>query len=202
MHRHCLFQIGTIWIWDFARHALTRFTAGPENGTNPVWTRDGQRIAFFSIRAGSPAVVVQRADGAGAVEQLATRPDMQLPKAAVPDGKSILTVGPGDGVGLVSLDRRSDTRMLLDALRTVNNPDVSPDGRWLAYESDESGVNEVYVRPFPNVNDGRWQVSTAGGVQPVWARNGGELFYLDGDGTAFSRPLRFRKPPRSTPADR
>jgi serine/threonine-protein kinase len=65
------------------------------------------------------------------------------------------------------------------------NAEVSPDGRWLAYESDESGQNEVYVRPFPNVDVGRWQVSRGGGTRPVWARSGGELFYLaTGQGSA------------------
>jgi serine/threonine-protein kinase len=62
-----------------------------------------------------------------------------------------------------------------------NNAETSPDGRWIAYQSNESGQNDVYVRPFPKVNDGRWQVSTGGGSRPVWARNGRELFYLDGN---------------------
>ena len=63
------------------------------------------------------------------------------------------------------------------------NGEISPDGRWLAYQSNESGQNEIYVRPFPEVNSGRWQVSTKGGTQPLWARNGQELFYVAPDGT-------------------
>jgi len=62
------------------------------------------------------------------------------------------------------------------------NGEVSPDGRWLAYQSSESGQDEIYVRPFPNVSDGRWDVSSAGGTRPLWARNGRELFYLASDG--------------------
>src|SRR5438067_2051194 len=120
--------------------------------------------------------------GAGLIQQIAIGPNRALPKAAAPDGTTILTVGPGNGFGLVSLDRPSGVREFLNELINVNNPDVSPDGRWLAYESEESGARDVYVRPFPNVNDGRWQVSTAGGRQPLWAPSGRELFYLDGDG--------------------
>jgi serine/threonine-protein kinase len=63
-----------------------------------------------------------------------------------------------------------------------NNPAVSPDGRWLAYESDESGQFEVYVRPFPKISTGRWQISTGGGTRPRWSRNGRELFYYVGVG--------------------
>jgi Tol biopolymer transport system component len=71
---------------------------------------------------------------------------------------------------------------LLQTPFNEQNADLSPDGRWLAYQSDESGGRaEVYVRPYPNVNAGRWQVSTSGGTRPLWARDGRELFYLDAE---------------------
>ena len=71
--------------------------------------------------------------------------------------------------------------LLLGATFQERNPEISPDGRWMAYESNESGRAEIYVRPFPDVDSGRWQVSRGGGVQPLWARDGEELFYRDGD---------------------
>lgn len=82
-------------------------------------------------------------------------------------------------VEMLSLDDRKVTP-LLQTTFGEQNPDVSPDGRWIAYESNESGSNEIYVRPFPAIDGGRWQVSTGGGTRPVWARSGRELFYLVG----------------------
>jgi serine/threonine-protein kinase len=88
-----------------------------------------------------------------------------------------------DDIGIVSLEAGADSEVtpLLATMFGEANAQVSPDGRWLAYESDESGKLEVYVRPFPMVDAGRWQVSTGGGAQPVWARSGRELFYRSGD---------------------
>ena len=82
------------------------------------------------------------------------------------------------------------------------NAEISPDGRYFAYQSTESGHFEVYVRPYPKVNDGRWQISTGGGSRPAWARNGRELFYLDGSGTLMSVPVQPNAPTftASTPA--
>src|SRR5207249_3248871 len=97
------------------------------------------------------------------------------------DGKNILASGGNGQILLVPLSGPPRFRVLLKA-PGVNNPDVSPDGRWLAYDSEESGVMEVWVRPFPGADDGRWQVSTSGGRQPVWSRDGRELFFLDREG--------------------
>jgi len=81
---------------------------------------------------------------------------------------------------VLSLDKGHDTEILLGTLFFELHPEVSPDGRWLAYTSDESGRREIYVQPFPALG-GKWQVSTEGGAEPVWNPNGGELFYRDGD---------------------
>ena len=83
--------------------------------------------------------------------------------------KALLLAGPG-----------TPTPLLVSP-RSERNPEVSPDGRWLAYESDESGRFEIYVRPFPSVDAGRWQISNTGGTRPAWARNGRELFYVSAD---------------------
>jgi len=96
--------------------------------------------------------------------------------------------GAGD---LVGKRMQGDTTpvVLVASPFTELNPAVSPDGRWLAYTSNESGNNEVYVRPFPNTNDGRWQVSTAGGRAPRWSRDGKELFFVDRSGSMVSAPI-------------
>jgi serine/threonine-protein kinase len=77
------------------------------------------------------------------------------------------------------MDGKGQIAPLVQTMFTEGLGEISPDGRWLAYQSNESGQNQVYVRPFPDVNSGRWQVSPAGGTKPVWARSGRELFYLD-----------------------
>jgi len=84
------------------------------------------------------------------------------------------------------LDKDRRAQPLVQTPFNELNADISPDGLWLAYQSDESGQNEIFVRPFPNVGGGRWQISTGGGVQPHWARNGQELFYLASTGTLMS----------------
>ncbi len=106
-----------------------------------------------------------------------------------PDGKHVLTsdqLPTGLDIGLVSLSPPFEAKQLIQSAEDQNNPAVSPDGKWIAYESGESGSNEIYVRPFPDVEAGRWQVSNAGGRQPLWARDGSELFYFDGDGFLVS----------------
>jgi eukaryotic-like serine/threonine-protein kinase len=82
-------------------------------------------------------------------------------------------------VMLLRLDGKAPPQPLLQTKFSENWGDISPDGHWLAYQSDESGQNEIHVRPFPNTDDGHWQVTSEGGVKPVWAPNGRELFYVD-----------------------
>ena len=86
-------------------------------------------------------------------------------------------------------DPRSAVTPLLETRFDEGGGALSPDGRWLAYESNSSGRNEVYVRPFPNVGDGQWQISTGGGVQALWARSGRELFYVANDEALMAVPV-------------
>jgi serine/threonine-protein kinase len=109
-----------------------------------------------------------------------------------PDGKQ-LAVGliGGTDIGVIRLDdQQREVVPLITGPGTQGNADISPDGRWIAYQSAESGQFQIYVRPFPNVDSGRWQVSSSGGVKPVWSRNGHELFY-DGarNGTMMAVPV-------------
>ena len=180
-------QDNDIWIWDLARATLTRTTFEPGNDQQPVWTPDGRRLLFASVRAGGVQNLFwQPADGSGAAERLTEGPNPQLPTTVSPDGSMVVfyELNPGTGRDLM--------RLMLDGLRVEpllqtrfeeRNADISPDGRWVAYESDTSGRFEIYVRPFPNVNDGQWQISAGGGNRPLWGPDGGELFYLATDGT-------------------
>jgi len=177
-----------VWIWDLARETLARLTFGGTGGA-PVWTPDGTRLAFAQERQ----VYWQRADGSGTPEPLAEAAERLLwPRSFSPDGRHLLlseTTYPCD-IHLLELGNESEPSYLLGAPSFDEfNPEVSPDDRWLAYESDESGRDEIYVRPFPDVSSGRWQISTAGGTRPLWSRDGRELFYLAAPGTVMAVPI-------------
>jgi eukaryotic-like serine/threonine-protein kinase len=184
-----------IWIWDLGRETLTRLTFDPGADRSPAWFPDGRRIAFSSQRDGSAGnLFSQSADGTGTAERLAEAARDVFPTSVSPDGSQILiNVATGGATGaqaenddIAVVSREGREMPLLATMFGERNAEVSPDGRWMAYESDESGREEVYVRPFPDVQGGRWQVSTGGGRQPVWARSGRELFYLVPPGRIMS----------------
>jgi len=179
-----------IWRWDVARTMLTRLTFDRSLDTNPALTPDSRRLIFSSERAGTRNLFWQAADGTGAVERLTDSPNRQNAGEVSPDGTRLifteLAPKTGSDVMQVELD---GTRRVTPLVRTPleeQNGILSPDGRWLAYEANDSGRFEVYVRPFPGVNDGYWQVSTGGGTRPLWAPNGEELFYLSPAGALMS----------------
>jgi eukaryotic-like serine/threonine-protein kinase len=181
-------QDSDIWVWSVTRETLTRLTFDPRQDRFPLWSPDGRRIAFSSQRDGSQGNPFwQAADGTGQAERLAEQRNRQVfPTSFSPDGMKMLVYGDvggsqQDDIGIVSMDGKGGLTPLLQTTFGERNGEVSPDGRWLAYESDESGRLEIYVRPFPGVDGGRWQVSTGGGTQPLWGRNGRELFYRSGE---------------------
>jgi serine/threonine-protein kinase len=157
---------------------MTRLTFAPGTDNNPVWTPDGRRIAFNGQRdGGQQQLLWQSADGTGTAESLTNDLILRAPSSFSPDGTRLLFNEAND-VGAVILDDARRTEMLLKGSYNEGNAEVSPDGRWLAYQSAESGRPEIYVRPFPNVDGGKWQVSMDGGTRPLWARSGRELFYF------------------------
>jgi serine/threonine-protein kinase len=172
-------QTTDIWIYDIARSTLTRLTF-EGNNLRPVWTPDGMRIVFPSERGGSPGLFWKLADGTGVEEQLTNDKLFGGLTSISPDGKlafgSTVAGGGEDDIAIFELQGERKITVFLKTPFDEGNPAVSPDGRWVAYLSQESGRAEIYVRPFPGPG-GKWQISTEGGVAPVWARNGRELFY-------------------------
>jgi serine/threonine protein kinase/Tol biopolymer transport system component len=183
-----------IWTWDLARRALTRVTFDPGLDVQPVWTTDGRRIIFASGRRGPFHLFWHAADGTGSDELLTEGANHEFANSVTPDGAHVIGYDvnqkgasaivrfPLSGASPAQRPRES----LVQTPTSLLNVEMSPDGRFLAYESDESGVFEIYVRPYPNVNDARWQVSAGGGVHPAWARSGRELFFIDPAGALIS----------------
>ena len=177
-----------IWLWDLARNALTRVTLDPGVDQTAVWAPDGRRLFFASGREGITNLFSQPADGSGMAERLAKAPYTQNPTSVSPDGRFVVfyEIRPaGRDIMMLTLDGGTVQPLFQTRFDELNG-DISPDGRWLAYESNSSGRVEVYVSPFPNVKDGQKQVSTGGGMQPGWARSGQEMFYFDLDGSLMS----------------
>lgn len=161
----------------------TKLTFGGVRQYRPRWLPDGTRVSFISEEKMPFGLVTKRADGIGESVPLAA-PDRNLADGFVsPDGQWVImrTSSATPGLGDI-LARRIDDSVIVPLVAakdvTERAPAISPDGKWLAYASNETGRPEVYVRPFPNVNDGKWPVSLAGGNDPVWAHSGHELFYL------------------------
>jgi serine/threonine-protein kinase len=176
-----------IWSLDLSRTTLTRITLDAGNDLFPVWTPDGSRMIFTSERSGARTLFWQAVDGTGAVERLSDSPNVQYPSGMSPDGHRLIfterTVKTGEDVMQLELDGAHRVTPLVQSPFTDRNGIVSPDGRWLAYESNESGRFEISVRPFSDMNSGgRRQVSTGGGTRPLWARSGQELFYASPTG--------------------
>jgi Tol biopolymer transport system component len=175
-----------IWSWDFTRQTLTRLTFDPGREWYPGWTPDGRRIVFVSARGSVFNLYRRFADGTGSDERLTTSPHVQFGTPSFPpDGTRVVftevTPETGEDLMMLSLDGTPRTEPLLQTPFAERNAQISPDGHWLAYESNESGQEEIYVRPFPKVSDGRWQISVGGGNVPLWARSGRELFFRSGD---------------------
>ena len=172
---------GQVWIYDLGRDTLTRLTFEGSGNGNPAWTPDGRRVAFTS---GSPGSLYwQPADGSGKAERLTTSEKRQVASSWSADGQELAfhQIEPITG-GDLWVFHLSDLRAqpFLQTPFFESSPQFSPDGRWLAYASSESGRGEIYVQPYPGPG-GKWQVSTDGGREPVWNRNGRELFYRNGD---------------------
>ncbi|HYT67992.1 MAG TPA: protein kinase [Vicinamibacterales bacterium] len=178
-----------IWVWDLGRERLTRLTFGPAFELGATWTRDGQSVIFTSGELpflGASNIFRRAADGTGTIEQLTQGIAAIGPPTVTPDGKGLIfsrrppagrTATDLSDLMLLPLGSERRPQPLMQTAFTEAFGEISPDGRWLAYQSNASGQSEIYVTPFPNVTTGKWQVSTSGGTQPLWARNAQELFY-------------------------
>ena len=200
-------DIRQVWSYDIARGALSPVTVDGQSNYG-IFAPDGKRVVFRSGAAGGEDNLYWKAaDGSGAVERLTTSARSQTPGSWSPDGTTLAFVEEGDSKGFFQFDiwvlsiGDRKTRAVIHTAANEMTPEFSPDGRWLAYVSNESGRNEVYVQPYPGPGE-RHLISTNGGEQPAWSGNGRELFYVQGGafGTAAVRrhscPSGSRRPRR------
>ncbi|MGA9965159.1 MAG: protein kinase [Terriglobales bacterium] len=170
-----------IWVLDLARGVRTRLTFGPVGNTAPQWSPDGVWIAYESARDGRFGIYRKHSDGSGAEELLVSDELTIVPTDWSHDGKFVLYSRPLSGVGPIhqtwSLPLEGDLKPSL-VLERGGDAKLSPDGRWLAYVSGESGTVQVYVVAFGG-GQGKWQISANGGVMPRWSKDGKELYYFD-----------------------
>jgi Tol biopolymer transport system component len=165
-----------IWIKELPTGPLRRLTEDATPDIRPSWSADGRSLHFLSERIAPTGVFARRADGGG-TDSLLLHSDRDIDEAYPSrDGRWLLIDSDGDIAGLET-GRASTLRPLVATPAEERSPQLSPDGRWLAYASSASGRWEVYVRPFPEVDAGLWQISAEGGVEPRWARSGRELFF-------------------------
>lgn len=173
-----------VWVYDLERGVPTRLTFDDAPESEQVWSPDGRYLVFSSGRSGADNLYRKRADGSGDEERLTKSDDPMWANSWSRDGRSIVfaAIGPNGNfdVSMLTLEDKKVTPLLTSNFREAD-PTISPDGRWLAYTSSESGRLEVYVRPYPS-GAGRWQVSDSGGGFPRWAGNGREIFYRVDDG--------------------
>jgi serine/threonine-protein kinase len=175
-------QGAQIWLYNL-QETLTRLTFDGLANNVEAWTPDGKRLAFLSSKVEPPSIFWQLADGGGGLERLNTTNEfLNAPSSFTPDGQFLAFIESDPSTGYDIWVMRMSDRKAQPFIRTPFNesaPQFSPDGHWLAYVSNESGLNEIYVQPYPGPG-GKWQISTESGTEPVWNRNGRELFYRNG----------------------
>ena len=187
-----------VWIYDFGRATRSRLTTDSSPDKNPLWTPDGQRVVFTSRRAGYQELFSRSADGTGRDEPLLTRAKDVVDLRASswsPDGRRLLFIEVTEvpprrqsAVWQIALERPSDATVLLQSAFSNDHASVSPDGRWMAYTSNVSGRNEIYVERYPELGN-RQLISTGGGRFPIWSRDGRELFFSQDERQMLAVPV-------------
>ncbi len=189
-----------LWMVDLLRGSAARFSFGQGDESDAVWSPDGTRVAFRSNQGNKGAVYVKSAESAGREERLTALPEEDLiPDSWSRDGRFLLVDSPLNGKSALRVFPTKEVGQPIPLPTAGNARDgqFSPDGRWVAYQSDESGRFEVYVRGFPS--GGQWQVSTEGGFRPRWRPDGRELFYISPERKLMTVTVESGEPFRASP---
>ncbi len=182
---------GDIWVWSFAQGVQTRLSFERGEVGRPVWSPDSTRIAYTLAGDG---IYIRQADGTGEAQRILDLRSIGFgaPTHWTQDDQIVYMhagTGSSSDISLLSLADTANPTPLFTSSFAEDRGQVSPDGRWLAYNSTESGRREVYVRPFPDVGTGKWQISTSGGGDPRWSPDGNTLYY-QGDTALMAASIR------------
>src|SRR5262249_11637664 len=170
-----------IWVVDTRTGGRTRLTFSAEDHRGPGWSTDGKWIIFDSATKAGSAICQKSSDGTGDTKILAEKAEEGC---LSPDGKRLIYTSSGEvgrGLRVLSLDGSASPRSFLEKPTALTGSQISPDGRYVAYESWENGRPSIFIRPFPE-GEGQWEVATNHTESPRWSPRGGELFYLDNSG--------------------
>ena len=183
-----------VWVSELASGTLRRLTTDPAPDAVPLWTLDGERVVFSSLREGSWGLFSMAWDGAGEAERLMVIEDARSlgPYGWSPDGALVFAYRAGANtsvnIGMLPVDGNGAWEPLLDTEANEWAPAISPDGQWITYTSDRTGVQEIYVERFPELG-AEQLVSRGGGMGPVWSQDGRELFYRRFPGGLMAMPV-------------
>jgi Tol biopolymer transport system component len=179
-------QTSDIWVMEFGREVFTRLTFDPRSDAIPVWSPDGRQIAFISDRSGVRQIYRKEAGGGGQEEQLTSSPIRKTVSDWSRDGRYLLYYDGETAHDLWALQTEGNREafLVLQTPFSERAAQFSPDGKWIVYQSNQSGRDEIYVRAFP-ASAGQWQVSNQGGFGPKWSADGKELFYLGPNRTSI-----------------
>jgi serine/threonine-protein kinase len=173
-----------VWLCDLRRNTLTRLTQDSRDSAFPIWTREGDRVTYYASRDAPPDLTWTLADGTGSEERLLTKDNAQFPTSWSPDGSVLLFIDEDPethyDIWVLPVGEGNKARPWQRTEFTESAAVFSPDGRWIAYQSNASGRHEIYVGSYPGPG-AKHMVSTAGGTEPVWAADGHEIYYLAGN---------------------
>ena len=178
------FGTGDVWVFDLARGTKTRLTFGPANQSMPVWTPDGKTVIYESAQSGVPHIYEKQADGSGTEKPvLVTSDGMEYPNSISPDGRYLiyerkLKSDAAYHLWVLPLFNQGKPFPIVQTTFEERDGQISPDGKWMAYRNNETGRWEIYITAFPG-GGAKWQVSTNGGTNPRWRKDGRELYFLD-----------------------
>jgi Tol biopolymer transport system component len=183
---------GDIWLFDRGRGIPTRLHSDPAGETNPVWSPDGATVAYGAERKGPPDIVAMGTSGQGGERALFEGPLVEYPQDFSRDGHYLAYISTSSfanwDIWLLPLQGNGQPVPWLQTPSNESSPRFSPDGRWIAYESDESGASEIYVARTDAAGDKR-RLSPAGGQKPRWRADGRELYYIGPAGLVMAVPV-------------